>query len=574
MPQPKPILARNIFLAGLVSAALAGCATLPPASRQGSADEEIQILALNDFHGNLVAPTAATTWHDRNGQQEERLGGVAQLGAMLGMLRADREHTITVAAGDLIGASPLESAYFLDEPAIMALNAIGLELAAVGNHEFDRGTAELRRIQHGGCEQHTSREPCLLDRPFVGARFSYLAANVLDERDEPLFSGTAIRDFGPVRVGFIGITLKDTATLVAPAGTAGYRFADEAATANKLTQELRSAGADTVVLLIHQGGRVDPFFNADGCPALSGPIVPILDDLDPAISLVVSGHTHAAYICERPTRDGSPRLLTSAGRYGNFVTDIRLRLDAPTGRVIEVDAVNLPVREVGGRQADVASLVERYVEASTPVAARVIGRIEGALEPRRGDTDYALANLVADAQLAQTAGTDAGGAEIAFINTGGLRGQLVPAADGSVTYGQLFALQPFGNTLVTLELTGDQIRRVLEQQFTDDRPANLRQSLLVPSAGLQISYDRNSPVGSRITAITLDGSPLDPAVAYVVTVNNFLASGGDGFSILAEGKMVVDGGLDLDALEAFIENGVQVPPLGRIVDVTSPAETY
>ena len=546
---------------------LAGCATSNPAIGEGAAPtREIQILALNDFHGNLVAPEAPVHWHDGADMQEARLGGAAQLGATLARLRAGQAQSITVAAGDLIGASPLESAYFLDEPAIMALNGIGLELAAVGNHEFDRGTAELRRIQDGGCDQHGSREPCLLDRPFAGASFTYLAANVLDDAGKPFFPGTAMRDFGGVRVGFIGMTLKDTDSLVSPSATAGYRFADEAETANALAQELRAGGADAVVLLIHEGGRVDPFFNVSACPGLSGPIVPILDALDPAIGLVVSGHTHAAYVCQRPAADGSPRLLTSAGRYGNFVTNIRLALDPAAGQPPAFSAINHPVHAEGAEQADVAALVGRYTEAAAPVAARVAGRIDGPLEPRRGDSDYTIANLVADAQLAHTAAPEAGGAQFAFINSGGLRGQLVPASDGSVTYGQIFALQPFGNTLVVLELSGDQVRRVLEQQFNDDSPATLRQSLLVPSSAMSYRYNRNLPPGSRIGAILLHGTPLDPATRYRVAVNNFLASGGDGFSVFSEGRIVADGGLDLDALEAFIARGVQAPDAGRIMD--------
>lgn len=575
--RPSPRL-RAVTLSAMLGALLAGCAANPPvagsaagsaAGSSGPATREIQILALNDFHGNLVAPDAKTFWHDGQSMQEDRLGGAAQMGAALAKLRQGQPHTITVAAGDLIGASPLESAYFLDEPSIMALGAIGLDLAAVGNHEFDRGIAELRRMQDGGCAKNTLRTPCALDQ-FSGAGFDYLAANVLDERGDSLFPGTAMRDFGGVKIGFIGMTLKGTDTLVAPSATAGYRFAGEAETANRLAQELKGQGADAVVLLIHEGGRVDPFLNATGCPSLSGSIVPILDNLDPAIGLVVSGHTHAAYVCERPARDGSPRLLTSAGRYGNFVTDIRMTIGG-AGAPPRFVALNYPVHADGAAQADVAGLVQRYVDAAAPIAARTAGRIHGPLDPRKGDTDYALANLVADAHLAYTADAAKGGAQFAFINSGGLRGQLVPAADGSLTYGQIFAFQPFGNILTVLELTGDQLRRVLEQQFTTDSPAIFRQSMLIPSHTLNYRYDRKAAVGSRVTAITLQGVPIDPAARYRVTVNNFLASGGDGFSVLAEGRVIADGSLDLDALQAFIADGVTVAELGRVVDGT-PAD--
>ncbi len=562
--------ARSIALSAMLGALLAGCAATPGLETNVAPAREIQILALNDFHGNLVAPEAATSWHDGQAMRQDLLGGVAQMGAALAQLRQGQAHSITVAAGDLIGASPLESAYFLDEPSIMALGAIGLDLAAVGNHEFDRGVAELRRMQDGGCGKNTLRTPCALDR-FSGAGFDYLAANVLDEGGQTLFPGTAMREFGGVKLGFIGMTLKGTDTLVAPSATAGYRFADEAETANRLAQELNGQGADAIVLLIHEGGRVDPFLNATGCPSLSGSIVPILDNLDPLIGLVVSGHTHAAYVCDRPARDGSPRLLTSAGRYGNFVTDIRLTIGG-AGQTPRFAALNHPVRADGAEQADVAGLVRRYVDAAAPISARIAGRIHGPLDPRKGDTDYALANLVADAHLAYTVDPAKGGAQMAFINSGGLRGQLVPAADGSLTYGQIFAFQPFGNVLTVLELTGDQLRRALEQQFTTDSPAIFRQSMLIPSHTLNYRYDRKTPVGSRVTAITLQGVPIDPAGRYRVTVNNFLASGGDGFSVLAEGRVVADGSLDLDALQAFIADGVQVSGPGRITDGTAPAE--
>ena len=232
----------------------------------------------------------------------------------------------------------------------MALNRLGLGLASVGNHEFDRGTVELRRMQQGGCDKNTLREPCQLDRPFEGAKFTYLAANVLDAQGETLFPGTAMREFGGVKVGFIGMTLKETGILVSPAGTAGYRFADEAETANALAAKLRAEGADAVVLLIHQGADVDPIYNTGECPELSGDILPILDRLDPAIRLVVSGHTHQAYICQRPASDGSMRTLTSAGRYGYFVTDIRMTVDPATDQVLSITAANTPGRR-GRRRA-------------------------------------------------------------------------------------------------------------------------------------------------------------------------------------------------------------------------------
>ena len=550
--------------------ALAACATVPREAAAPAAAETIQILALNDFHGNIETPASPATWFAVGERRQERLGGAARIGAVLQELRQGKGNTITVAAGDLIGASPLASAYFLDEPAVMALNRMGLELAAVGNHEFDRGTAELRRMQEGGCEVHSNREPCRLDRPFEGAMFTYLAGNVLDEQGNTLLPGTSIKTFGGVKLGFIGMTLKETGILVSPAGTAGYRFADEAETANALAARLRSEGADAVVVLIHQGANVDPLNNTTGCPELSGDLLPILERLDPSIRLVVSGHTHMAYACEVPAPGGSTRLLTSAGRYGNFVTEIALTVDPQTDRILSLSAVNRPVTQTAQEQVDIASLVRRYTEAAAPIAARVVGRIEGSLDRPEGDTDSPLGNIIADAQLAATREPARGGARIAFINSGGVRARFEPAADGSVTYGQIFALQPFGNTLVVLELTGAQLKAVLEQQFGPESPAEIANSLLIPSAGFTFAYDRNRPAGERIVSMALNGAPVDPAATYRVTVNNFLASGGDGFSLLSQAKPVADAGQDLDALEAYISRGVSVPPTGRVSDLTTP----
>jgi len=578
MHDRRPGPAFRKALAAALALGASACATLPAAQHTGQltasaggAPETIQILALNDFHGNIEVPGSETSYQSGSERRQELLGGAARLGAALAGLREGQPNTITIAAGDLIGASPLPSAYYLDEPAILALNRMGLELAAVGNHEFDRGTAELRRMQQGGCERHATREPCALDKPFEGARFGFLAANVIDEQGQTLFPGTAIRAFGGVRLGFIGMTLKETATLSSPAGTAGYRFADEADTANAEARRLLDEGADAVVLLIHQGVIVDPYNNVTGCPQAEGDLLLILDRLDPAIRLVVSGHTHNAYVCEVPTTDGTPRLLTSAGRYGAFVTDISMTVDPAADRVLALAATNHPVSAAGGEQADIAALVARYTSAVAPIASRVVGRLEGSFDRPDGDTDSPLGNLIADAQLAAARDPAKGGAQIAFINSGGVRTSFRPAPDGTVTFGQIFALQPFGNTLVVLEMTGAELKRVLEQQFTDAAPAAARSSMLIPSEGFTFAYDRTRPPGERIVELELHGEPIAPDRSYRVAVNNFLSSGGDGFTTLSESRAVGDAGVDIDALEAHIAATGTVPETGRIVDRT-PAQ--
>ncbi|HEU4705105.1 MAG TPA: bifunctional metallophosphatase/5'-nucleotidase [Sphingomicrobium sp.] len=548
---------------------LAGCAAAPaPQPAPAPAPVAVQILGINDFHGNLEPPKSPVQRVEPDGtKRSEALGGAALLATTLAGLRQGQANSLTLSAGDLIGASPFVSAHFLDEPTVLAMNGLGLDYNAVGNHEFDKGPAELLRLQGGGCEKFTTRAPCQVDRLFAGARFRFLAANVLKPDGSTLLPATAIRDFGAVQVGIIGMTLKETATLVTPAGVAGLRFADEAATANSLVPGLKAAGADVIVLAIHQGGKADGEYNVAGCPGLKGAILPILDALDPAISVVVSGHTHHAYACRLPARDGSERLLTSAGRYGYFVTDIRLQVDPALGRWVSAEAINVAVTRARAPDPGVKALVDRYAAAAAPAAARIVGRLSGPAMHGLYDDETEAANLIADAQLAASRSA---GAEVAFMNGTGVRTDLVPDPRGNVRFGQIFDMQPFGNGLVVLSLTGEQVRRMLEQQFgADSYPPGARPALMVPSAGFRFDYDLSRPRGRRIVAMTLGGRPLDPLRSYRVTVNNFLASGGDGFTVLAEGRDRVDAGLDLDALEAWLARGAAVPKLGRTRNLTA-----
>lgn len=541
----------------------AGCSTVPaPQPVAPASPIEVQILAINDFHGNLEPSSSPIKFQLANGQTaSDPLGGAAVMGAELAKMRAGRL-SITVAAGDLIGASPLTSAYFLDEPTIDAMNLMGLELASVGNHEFDKGSGELLRMQNGGCEKFTTRVPCRLE-PFAGARFHYLGANVLKADGTTLFPATSIKQLGPIKIGFIGMTLKETGTLVTPAGVAGLRFADEAATANALVPQLKAAGADAIVLLIHQGGRTPETYKASDCAGLSGDILPILDKLDPAIATVVSGHTHNAYACELD-RGGARRLLTSAGKYGYFVTDLRLLFDPATHRLLSQHGQNAPMNSERSPGGPIAALVKRYADAAAPAAARIVGKLRGEAPKSEGDGESPAANLIADAQLAATKAKDHGAADISFINATGVRVGMKPAADGSVTYGQIFAMQPFGNNLVVKTLNGAQLKALLEQMFKVENGTTKVASLLVPSEGFRFAYDLSKPEGQRIVSMTLDGRPIDPAKRYRVTVNNFLASGGDGFSVLTQGTDTFDAGLDLDALEAWLATDPISPRVGRV----------
>ncbi len=568
---------RRLFAFALL-ASLAACTTLPhpPPPAPPLQPVEVQILAINDFHGNLEPPQL--TVPAANGVVPA--GGAAYLATALKQSRT--ANSVTVAAGDLIGASPISSALFLDEPTIMALGESGLELAAVGNHEFDKGSGELKRMQDGGCAKFTNRQPCALE-PFAGAKFRYLAANVVAADGRTLFPSTAIKQVGGVSIGFIGMTLKQTATLVSPAGVAGLTFTDEAETANAAVPILKSAGVQAIVLLIHQGGSVTRYDDPT-CAGLAGDILPIIERLDPAIRLVVSGHTHNAYICRLPIAGGGDRLVTSAGKYGAMVTDIRLTF-APDGMLAgargefvivqgepiataRLTAPLVTTNPVFPADPIVAAIVERYRAAAAPLANRVVGRLGGSVLKGDIDEESTAAELISDGQYFVGRAADKGRADFALMNNGGARTDLTPEADGTVRFGQIFALQPFANNLVTKSYRGAEVKAVLEQQFDSGLNTVARPNLLAPSHNFAFSFDRSRPAGQRIVTMRLHGKPLDPARTYRVTINNFLASGGDNFTTLSVGLGATDGGLDLDATEAYLATNPVAPKGGRIRDLT------
>jgi 5'-nucleotidase len=577
---------RGLTLA-VAALALAGCAARSPAPRAAAAvaagPVEVHVIAFNDFHGNLQPPGLSIDVPGADGRTVAApAGGAAWLAATIADIRAKAPSSITVSAGDMTGASPIESSLFLDEPTVAAMNLIGVDLNAAGNHEFDRGITELHRLQDGGCAKTGGGIPCRIDR-FAGAKFEYLAGNTITADGRSAFPATAIREFRDgarvVRIGFIGLTTRTTTTLVNPAGIPGIRFADEADTANAQIAGLRTAGADAIVLLIHEGGAAEG--GPNDCTALSGAIRPILARLDTRVDLVVSGHTHRSYICDYAAYDPArPFLLTSAGKYGTLVTDAVLAIDPASHRVVARHARNIVVQNDGYVGADgqrvaataaaprlapeprVGALVARYAAAAAPLASRTVGRLTMPLpkaSENAGMTETRLGNLIADAQLAATR---AAGAQIALMNPFGIRTSLNPDADGRVTYSDLYAVQPFGNTLMIRAYTGAQLRAVLEQQ--------LDRKIVLAVAGLGFGYDRSRPAGSRILDPRVGGVPLDDRTTYRVTLNNFLAFGGDGFSTLTAGRDVGSGPSELDALSAYLDIGRPVvPPMtGRIVDRT------
>ena len=567
---------------------LAACAT-PQGAGAPPTTVKVGLLAINDFHGALEMPRQSVfVPDDKGGAMPVPAGGAAYLASAVDSLKAQHPNHLVVSAGDLIGASQLASALFLDEPTIEVMNRIGLDFNAAGNHEFDRGQDELLRMQSGGCVQHTARKPCQVE-PFKGAKFKFLAANTVKADGSTLFPGTAIRSFGTGRgkvdVGLIGLTLEGTNELVSPEGIKGLTFADEAATINAAVPRLRAAGADAIVVVIHEGVRTKGTPNPQGCEAASGPLGEIVNQVD-GVDVVVSGHTHWSYICEWTGKNPArPILLTSAGVFGTLVTEIQLEIDPRAGRLVNRSARNVIVQSETYSPApsrvsavtdrfprftprpDVADYVSKYAEAARQFALRPAGRIGG--EATRGgdgsSTGGTLGMLIADAQLAATAGA---GAQVAFMNPFGIRApwRLAPGENGQLTFGDIYKVQPFNNMLITQTLTGAQLRRVLEQNFDGIGP----DQVLSPSRGFTYSYDLSRPVGSRIVSITLDGKPLDDGASYRVTTSDFLAYGGDTYSELTKGTDRVMGISDLAALEAWLQAipARPVPPEDRAADLT------
>ncbi|WP_309752262.1 bifunctional metallophosphatase/5'-nucleotidase [Novosphingobium sp.] len=573
-------MTNRLLLARVALPLMVACAG--PAALQSAAlaprTVTVGILAINDFHGAIEPPKQSVIAPDgKGGSAQVPAGGAAWLASAVRILRGQYANSATVTAGDLISASQLASSIYLDEPTIGVANRIGIDFSAVGNHEFDRGRQELLRMQRGGCKQYTPRKPCQVER-FTGARFKFLAASTITENGKPLFPAFGIKSYGQgarkVTVGFIGLTLKGTTDLVSPGGIKGLVFRDEARTINALVPQLKAKGADAVVVLIHQGGQQDKPTDPNSCSGFSGEIAPILDQLDPRVDVVVSGHTHRAYVCDYgQINPAHPVLLTSAGNYGTMLTDIALEIDPVTNKVVAKRARNLIVQSqayVGSRgpiplspyypvyapDKAVAAYVQLYVDAAKAFAQRPAGHLAA---PAAG---AALGQLIADAQLDATR---AAGAQIALMNPFGVRAPIVPATDGSVKFADIYAAQPFANTLVTQSFSGAELKAALEQGFDENGPYQA----LIPSAGLTYGYDMSRPAGDRVVDLRFNGQPIDPAATYRVTTNSFLAQGGDSFTLLARQKDGVIGVSDLDALEAWLKGADlrAVPEAVRAVEV-------
>jgi 5'-nucleotidase len=595
---------------------------------------QVKIVGFNDFHGTLLSPGTFGVNTSIPAAQRPAVGGADALAAHVARLKAQNKHTFVVGAGDFIGATPLISALFHDEPAVEMLNRIGVDFSSVGNHEFDKGSAELLRLQNGGCKLVDGvQDPnsCLgasvgTPVPFEGARFKWLSANVVNTATgRPLLRPYAIREVNDVKIAFIGMTLTATPTIVTPSGVAGLSFLDEADTVNALVPRLRKEGVRAIVVLVHQGGfQGAGLSDINGCDGnLAGSdIAKVVARLDNAVDLVVSGHTHAAYNCSANTVDvrnvggvvtttprtaGLPNAagrlvpVTSSSAFGRVLTDIDLTIDPRARRVVAVAATNRLVDRtdpaiVAAIDADpsVRNIVTAYGNLVSPIANQVIGSITTAL-PNAADAagNMPAGELIADSQLLATAPVGFGEAVIAFMNPGGVRnpGFTFPSSaagegDGNVTYGEAFTVQPFGNSLVTVTLTAQQLKDALEQQFVGCR-GQATQRILIPSAGFKYTFNAAGTCDSRISDARLvdaagtlvaqivdaTGAVVDPTRSFRVTINNFLATGGDGFTTFIAGGNALGGAQDIDALSAYLAAYKQTPYDASAVALQKPRIT-
>jgi 5'-nucleotidase len=567
---------------------------------------DIQLLSFNDFHGNLEPPSGSSgqiitsdTYREVartvNGVTTYSIapadtvdaGGVEYLATHLAQARQGHPYSLTVAAGDLIGASPLLSAAFHDEPTIEALNALKLDATAVGNHEFDEGYKELLRMQNGGCiddgaganNQNSCPDPA---KPFEGADFPYLAANVkYAGTNQTILPAYTIKNIKGAKIGFIGMTLKETPTIVTASGVQGLEFTDEVETANALVPVLKAQGVNAIVVLIHQGGTPNRTATYPGGPNTApqsrlenrydyacakgssaelnptSPIIPIAANLSPAIDMVISGHTHQPYVCDIKDPAGQPRLVTSASSFGRLFTDTTLTYDRRTQDIVRasVQSANMVVTRDVPKDTTETALIAKYKELVKPIASEVIGHINAdvtrAVNPAG---ESALGDLIADAQLADTSVVDGFSPPvIAFMNPGGIRAELTYTASswgepaGDVTYEEAFTVQPFNNYLVSMDLKGSDIYALLTQQVTGGN-ASAKKTLQVSNG---FTYTM-SPSGAVPGSVKLDGVAIDNNATYRIVTNNFLSDGGDNFPAFRNGTNKYFGGLDIDAFAAYL----------------------
>ena len=527
--------------------------------------QNVTVIGVNDFHGNLL-PTSFRIPDpaDRTKTVTVQAGGIETIGGILDSARKENPNTVFVGVGDMTGASPLISALLRDEPTVDALSQLGMAVNVVGNHEFDNGIKELMRFQKGGCDSNATDRACKFNNTFKGASYSYIAANVIDTTTgKPVFPAYKMVTVGSAKIAFVGAVLKDTPTVVTPSGVAGLSFEDEVASINKVMPEIKAQNPDAIIALVHQGGASTDAFDVVNCKTLSGDIVKIAQGLDSSIGAVMTGHTHRGYNCQIPGPDGKARTVIQGDSYGHLLQRLDLRVDIANHRLDTLKASNVVVDSATlPKNVDMTTLVNKAKSITDPLGKQVVATLGVEQITRTANTagESVLGDVIADSQLAAAASAAKGSAVIAFMNPGGIRADLpvnVPNPNKTVTYGDVFTVQPFGNIMQVITLTGAQIKAVLEQQF--DNPATGQNRILQVSQGFTYTWDNAAAKGSKVSNIRLNGVALDSAASYRVTLNNFLADGGDGFTTFAQGTNRTGGDVDLDAFQNYLKANTVTP---------------
>ncbi|MGW2224784.1 bifunctional metallophosphatase/5'-nucleotidase [Streptomyces formicae] len=568
--------AASLATVGALAAALpasAGAEHAGGGKGGGKRTVDVQLLSFNDFHGNLQPPAGSSgqvTEKQPDGSEKKiDAGGAEYLATSLRTARKGNPYSVTAAAGDLIGASPLLSGLFHDEPTVEAMNKLGLDVTSVGNHEFDEGARELARMQNGGCHP---KDGCFekdgrgKGKKFRGADYPYLAANVTDEKTgKPVLKPYWVWKHKGVKIGFIGVTLEGTPDIVSADGVKGLKFHDEIETVNKYAKVLDKQGVKSIVTLIHEGGvPKSQTYNYD-CDSpgagdgISGPITDIAKGISPKVDALVTGHTHNAYVCTIPDPAGNPRMVTSASSFGKLYTDTTLTYDRRTKDIVRtsVKSANHVVSREQAKAPDMTSLIQRWDKLAAPVANKAVGYVSADIPGRgAGVPESPLGDLISDAQLAHAKSLDPK-ADLALMNPGGIRSDIVFKASGSegdgvVTYGEAFTVQPFSNTVNLVDLTGAQLVTGLKQQVSGSNAASPK--ILQVSEGLTYTLDMTKTGADRVVAdsIKLNGKAIDPAATYRVAMNSFLAGGGDGFAELGKGTKPIVGADDLKAFNDYL----------------------
>ncbi|GAB7520350.1 bifunctional metallophosphatase/5'-nucleotidase [Rhodococcus sp. no. 34] len=517
----------------------------------------VRLLAFNDLHGSLRPPEGVRSEIRQADGSLTPAGGAAYLAAYVTQLRSQATNSLLYSVGDNWGSSALESAMFNDEPTVELLNRMKIDASAIGNHELDKGLAEFRRMQSGGC---SAVDACTFSPSFDGANFPLMAANMTYTNGTPATLPFTVNMVDGIPLGVIAISPANTSQIVTPGGIADLQFGDEVEAINRTADVLDFFGVKAITVLLHRGDEPAVEGGPNDCNVESGPARDIALRASPKVDVIFTADSHQQYNCEFPDPAGNPRVVMQGASHGRIVSVADVTIDRNTREVVrdQTSAFNQIVTHDISPDPDIQALADRAWSEASDSAQRPVGTITADLTRDRVPSgESTLGNLVADAQLA--AGSTRG-AQLALTNPGGMREDLDFGTSGQVTYRQAYGVQPFGNSLEVLSVTGAVLKDALEQQFQIDLDGTATERILSPSAGFTYAMDRRAAPGARISEMRLNGQDIAPDAVYSVVVNKFLAEGGDGFTALKNSTQMTGAGNDLDALTALFAAGSPVSP--------------